>query len=117
MDDLVIIILAAITAGIWIGWHIHSWIVLARLTRHPDAMIRLLEQYRDLQNNVDHGVPEDAIEVETEQVNGMVYAYNKASGEFLGQAQNLHQVLVLAAKRFPGKKFWHPELKEERRTA
>ena len=60
---------------------------------------------------------EDAIEVSTEQVNGLIFAYNKTSGEFLAQAQNLHQVMVEAAKRYPGKKFWHPELKKDHQTA
>jgi hypothetical protein len=42
-----------------------------------------------------------------------VYAYNKTTGEFLAQASDLHQVMTEAAKRFPGKKFWHPELTQD----
>ena len=41
----------------------------------------------------------------------------KITGEFLAQAQNLHLVMTEAAKRFPGKKFWHPELKQDSQTA
>jgi len=62
-------------------------------------------------------MPDDAIEVKTEQVNDLIFAYNKTTGEFLAQAGNLHQVMTLAAARFPGKKFWHPELKQDSQTA
>jgi hypothetical protein len=50
-------------------------------------------------------------------VNDLVFAYNKVTGEFLAQAQNLHQVMLEAAKRYPGKKFWHPEMKQDSQTA
>jgi hypothetical protein len=29
----------------------------------------------------------------------------------------LHQCLIEAAKRHPGKQFWHPELKQDSQTA
>jgi hypothetical protein len=71
----------------------------------------------EINQNTDVGVPEDAIEVQTESVNDLVFAYDKTTGEFLAQAGNLHQVMTLAAKRFPGKKFWHPELTQDSQTA
>ncbi len=105
-----------------VGYYIGSWvkeqIMLVRMVRNAKDIIKYLEHAQKVMAEVEaDGVPEDAIEVKIEQVNDLVYAYNKMTGEFLAQAQSLHQVMTLAAKRYPGKKFWHPELTEDSRTA
>jgi HEAT repeat protein len=61
-------------------------------------------------------LPEDAVEVRIELDNNVVYAYEKVSGQFLAQAQSLHLAMIEATKRYPSKKFWHPELKEDSQT-
>jgi uncharacterized membrane protein YkoI len=105
-----------------VGYYIGSWvkeqIMLVRMVRNAKDIIKYLEHAQKVMEEVEaDGVPEDAIEVEVERVNGFVYAYNKMTGEFLAQAQSLHQAMTIAAKRYPGKKFWHPELTEDSRTA
>ena len=105
-----------------VGYYIGSWvkeqIMLVRMVRNAKDIIKYLEHAQKVMAEVEaDGVPEDAIEVEIERVNGFVYAYNKMTGEFLAQAQSLHQVMMEAARRFPGKKFWHPELTEDSQTA
>ncbi len=105
-----------------VGYYIGSWvkeqIMLVRMVRNAKDIIKYLEHAQRVMEEVEaDGVPEDAIEVKIEQVNDLVYAYNKITGEFLAQAQSLHQVMTLAARRYPGKKFWHPELTEDSRTA
>jgi hypothetical protein len=112
-----ILYLALVVVAFWFGWHARGISVLAHITRDPDAMIATLEKLKAIMQDEEQGIPEDAIEVQTEQVNGLVYAYNKASGEFLAQAQSLHQVMTLAAARYPGQKFWHPELTKDTQTA
>ena len=91
--------------------------MMENLLKNPDGMIQMIGKLKDIVESETEGMPEDAIEVKTEQVNDLVYAYNKMTGEFLAQAQNLHQVMTLAAARYPGKKFWHPEMKEDSQTA
>lgn len=105
-----------------VGYYIGSWvkeqIMLVRMVRNAKEIIKYLEHAQKVMEEVEaDGIPEDAIEVEIERVNGFVYAYNKMTGEFLAQAQSLHQAMTLAAKRYPDKKFWHPELTEDRQTA
>jgi len=116
MDDILIY---AIIVGFafWLGWHIRAIVIMANLATNPDHIIKMLEKIKEINAQEELGVPEDAIEVETEQVNDLVYAYNKVTGEFLAQAQNVHQVMIEAAKRYPGKKFWHPEMKKDHQTA
>ena len=102
----------------WVGGHYRAFQIMNNLIKNPDGMIELINRLKEIQNEeVDNNTSLDAIEVSTEKVNDLVYAYNKATGEFLAQAQNLHQVMTLAAARYPGKKFWHPELKEDSQTA
>jgi hypothetical protein len=115
IEMLVVIAVAAI-GGFWTGWHARAIAFIASLSKDPDRTIELCNQIKAI-NAEELVIPDDAIEVKTEQVNDLVYAYNKATGEFLAQAQNLHQVMVLAASRYPGKKFWHPELTQDRQTA
>lgn len=115
MEYIGYLVVAAI--AVWIGWHARGIVLLAHISQRPDQMIKMLEQIKEINESEEIGMPDDAIEVETEHVNDLVYAYNKVTGEFLAQAQNLHQVMVLAAKRYPGKKFWHPELTKDSQTA
>ena len=100
-----------------IGSHVRAFQIMQNLARRPDDFIEMINKIKDINDSIEIGMPDDAIEVKTEQVNDLVFAYNKTTGEFLAQAGNLHQAMVLAAARFPGKKFWHPELKEDSQTA
>lgn len=117
MENLFELLIAG-AVGYFIGSWVKEQIMLVRMVRNAKDIIKYLEHAQKVMAEVEaDGIPEDAIEVEIEQVNGFVYAYNKMTGEFLAQAQSLHQVMMEAAKRFPGKKFWHPELTEDSQTA
>jgi hypothetical protein len=115
MEYFIYLVIAVV--AYWIGWHARGIIFLANISERPDHMIKMLEKIKEINDSEELGLPDDAIEVQTEQVNDLVFAYNKVTGEFLAQAQNLHQVMTLAAARYPGKKFWHPELKQDHQTA
>jgi len=120
-NTLIIVGFACFIAGVVIGEIRQAHRFIAKVSKDPDSMIALLTQLKTelarLKTLEDNNLPEDAIEVRIEQVNDAVFAYNKATGEFLSQAQNLHQAMTLAAARYPGKKFWHPELKQDSQTA
>ena len=118
---LIITAIACFAVGVVVGEFRQAHKFIAKVSKDPDSMIALLTQLKSelarLKTLEDNGLPEDAIEVSIEKENDLVFAYNKATGEFLAQAQNLHQVMVLIASRNPGKKFWHPELKQDNQTA
>lgn len=105
-----------LTVAFWAGIHYAQIRFLTNISKRPEKFIDMLEKIKAINNNEELGVPEDAVEVRTEQVNDMVYAYEKVSGQFLAQAQSLHLAMVEATKRFPGKKFWHPELTKDTQT-
>jgi hypothetical protein len=115
MEYFIYLIIAVV--AYLVGWHARGIIFLANISERPDHMIKMLEKIKEINEAEQLGLPDDAIEVQTENVNDLVYAYNKVTGEFLAQAQNLHQVMLLAASRYPGKKFWHPDLKQDHQTA
>jgi len=100
-----------------IGKHVAAVRIMNNLVRDPDGMIAMIGKLKEIIGSEADGMPEDANEVQTEQVNGLIFAYDKHTGEFLAQAENLHSVMMLAAKRFPGKRFWHPELTKDHQTA
>jgi hypothetical protein len=100
-----------------IGSHVRAFQIMMNLSKNPEGFIDMVTKIKEINSSIDEGMPEDAIEVQTERVNDLVFAYNKTTGEFLAQAQNLHQVMLETAKRYPGKRFWHPELKQDSQTA
>ena len=100
-----------------IGKNVATMRIMNNLVRDPDGMIAMIGKLKEIISSEVDGMPEDAHEVQTEQVNGLIFAYDKHTGEFLAQAENLHSVMVLAARRFPGKRFWHPELTKDHQTA
>ena len=100
-----------------IGKSVATMRIMNNLVRDPDGMISMINKLKEIVASEVEGMPEDAHEVKTEQQGSQIFAYDKHTGEFLAQAESLHSVMVLAAKRFPGKRFWHPELKQDHQTA
>jgi heptaprenylglyceryl phosphate synthase len=109
-------IIVGLGIAFWLGKHYAQLKFLHKISVDPDSMIKLLQQVKQINEEETDIVILGAIEVKTEQVNDAIYAYNKTTGEFLAQANDLHQVMTEAAKRFPEKKFWHPELTQDTRS-
>ena len=115
MEDLITLIILC-GVSFWAGSFYAQMKFMINISKNPDRIMDMLSQIKKINENEDNGLPEDAIEVETEKVGDVYYGYNKETGKFLGQAESIHAVMVEAAKRNPGKNFWHPEMKEERQT-
>jgi hypothetical protein len=119
MDTLIDLLPYAAVAVVFyhIGKHVATMRIMNNLVRDPDGMIAMIGKLKEIIGSEVEGMPEDAHEVKTEQEGSQIFAYDKHTGEFLAQAENLHEVMIQAAKRFPGKKFWHPELTKDHQTA
>jgi len=116
MEDLLIYLVVAGIAFV-IGWHMRAITMLYNMLADPDRVIDLLHKLKSVSNEEYAELPDDAIPLEIEEVNGQVFAYNKITGEFLGQGSTIVQAALSAAKRFPGKTFWHPLLEQDSQTA
>lgn len=113
--------IACFVVGVVVGEFRQAHKFITKASKDPDHMIALLTQLKRelarLKTIQDNHLPEDAIEVVFEHVDHAVLAYNKSTGEFLAQAQTLHQAMVAVSERFPGQRFWHPELEQDSQTA
>lgn len=119
MEDLLIYVAIAF-AAFYIGWHFRGIVIITNLARNPERLIAILNEIKKINEEEEQGQTRpsgDLVEVEAELVNGLYYAYNKATGQFLGQGSNLNAVLLEASKRFPDKKFWCPTLEQNNRSA
>ena len=111
MEYLIYIVLGAV--AFWLGWHARGIVFLANISVNPEKMIKMLEKVKEInaaksQEELDVIVNKqfDAVEVQTEEVKGVWYAYSKDTNQFLGQGASLEEALKMAATRFPDKKFW-----------
>jgi len=105
-------------AGFFIGGHLKAFQIMQRLLKDPEGMKDLIDKLKIINDaETQEELDADTIEMEIENVGDLVYAYDKTTGQFLAQAQNIYQVATLAAARYPGKKFWHPSLKQDSQTA
>ena len=104
-----------------IGGFVKGFEMIQSLARNPQRSVEMLEELKRIHEAESmeelNGILGDAIELNIEKVGEVVYAYNKETGQFLAQAQTAHQVAMLVAERFPGQKFWHPELKQDHQTS
>ena len=112
-------VLAGLYIGGFIGGQIATYKMLRAMAKDPKPFLALAEKLKQIE--ADTTMPatsndSETVEIEIENVDGMVYAYNKATGEFLAQAQNIYQAVSLASMRFPGKKFWHSSLKQDNQS-
>ena len=114
-DFLIYLVIAGI--AFTIGWHLRAITMLYNMLANPDRMIESLNKLKTITSEEYQGLPDDAIPLEIEEVDGEIYAYNKITGEFLAQGQTVVQVALMATRRFPNKTFWHPLLKQDSQTA
>lgn len=125
MDSWIIWIVGC-SIAFWIGQKIGvqlgTYRLMKALAEDPEPFISISKQFKKIENATTQEeleslqlveIPEDAVIMEIEKIGDMVYAYDKLTGQFIAQAQNIHQVAILASERFPGKKFWHPALKQD----
>jgi hypothetical protein len=140
-DNIWITYLVLVFVAFRAGWGMHEVYFISILHRHPerfemaikvakavqtDDPVRqreLLADLKELHSELHAEIigelidDAEAIPLELEEVNGQVFAYNKLTGEFLAQAATKHLAAVGAAARFPDKKFWHPDFKQDSQTA
>jgi len=101
----------------YVGWFCRGVSLMSKLAQEPERMIGLLEEIRKINENEARDIPEDVIEMDLRKQNGLVYLYNKASGEFLAQGANIEAAVKVAAERFPGKRFGYTDTEQTAHSA
>lgn len=122
MGEILIYSGIALIAG-WIGWHARGIIIIHNISQNPERIIKLLEEIKKINEEEDSGLAVSdrsklgAIEVTTEQVGSVYYAYSKDDNQFLGQGTSVEAALKMANERWPNKKFWHNQSEQSNQTA
>jgi hypothetical protein len=142
-DNIWITYLVLVFVAFKVGWSMHEVYFISILHRHPERFEmaiklakavqtddptkqrELLKDIKELHEELHIEImqelmeqtPEEAIQLDLEEVNGQVFAYNKSTGEFLAQGPNKDMAAMAASARFPDKKFWHPDFKQDSQTA
>ena len=104
MEYISYIIIAIV--AFWIGSHWKAYQIMQNLISRPDDMITLITRLKEINQETDASIPEDAHPMQLERVGDQLYAYDKHSGEFLGQAASLDNLIESIDQRFPNKKFF-----------
>lgn len=91
----------------WLGKKYQTWQIMADIYNDPDHYIHLANKVKEMKlEDVEIKDKTDfTTMVRAEVVNDIVYLYDKATGEFLGQGVNHLRALELAVKRYPNKRF------------
>jgi thiamine biosynthesis lipoprotein ApbE len=108
MDFLLDLLLLAVV--FWLGKKYQTWMFIADIYRDPDHYLELAKKVKETKAEIESQEASmtqdsDDVEVRAETVNDTVYIYDSQTGEFLAQAQNIYQASVLAAARYPNKRF------------
>lgn len=80
--------------------------LIRTFAQNPEALIEVAKKLKEIDQQGQDGIPENAIQLEIERVGNMLYAYAHDTHQFMGQAGDLNTLLESVHKRFPGKTFF-----------
>lgn len=115
MVDAIILIIALVV-GFIAGWKVHEAIIVQAIKTQPEGIeeaIRIAKANRDRGDDEVEITAKDGntvrtkgVELAIEHVNGQLYAYTKATNQFIAQGETIEDLLKTAHARFPGKVFF-----------
>lgn len=109
MEEVLLLVVIFIFC-FYAGWKMHEWFMFEALRDKPEifeSAIRAARKYgREIEQTDEH----ELVEMEIETHNGVVYAYDKSNGRFLGQGETVTQAAIAASMRFKGVAFTHPDI-------
>lgn len=126
MFDIVELIIVAIFAA-WIGWRVHEAFIIHIIKTDPkilEELANVVKKHQDdlgteditLVNTDGEKLDTKGVELAVERVGNTLYAYAKATNQFIAQGDNIEALMKSAHKRFPGKTFFG-ELPEENQNS
>ena len=117
----ILLVVAAFVVGKAWGEFIRAHRLIQNLSKDPDHFIQLLTKLKTeverLKTLEQLELPEDAVELNLELVNGMYFCYRADTNEFMGQNLDKETLLIEVSKRLKGVKIWAKDIKESNQTA
>jgi hypothetical protein len=111
MEEL-IILGVVLFVGILAGWKAHEYFILGVIKAHPEILEEACRIARadksevTIETSDGKSITTTGVELFIEKVNGHLYAYSKATNQFIAQGDTLEALLESAHSRFPGKTFF-----------
>jgi len=112
MDDIVIALIVWVS-GAWVGWRLHEWFLLQRMTHEPDEMIKVLELIKSIRTQIKEeqalglNPADNNVEVRVEVQGSAHYVYRVDNGQFLGQSNvDADDAMKRAADSYPSLTIW-----------
>ena len=109
MDADFLLVVLVFLLGFVAGWHARFLVIIKNMIDNPDEVIKAINQIKSLSKQHeqdDSEIDAELIEIETENHQGVIYAYDKHTGEFIAQGSSEEDLINQAKKRFPNKNFW-----------
>ena len=124
MDDFLIALIVWFS-GAWVGWRLHEWFILQRMTHEPDELIKALLMIKSIRKQISEeqalGLdPKDNnVQVRVETLHGPTYyVYRVDNGQFLAQSNSsIDDAMKAAADRFPDLTIWRKLDEQDSHTA
>jgi hypothetical protein len=118
---VILVVVAAFVLGKAYGEFVQAHNLIQNLSKDPDHFIQLLTKLKTeverLKTLEQLDLPEDAVELNLELVNGMYFCYRADTNEFLGQDADKENLLISVSKRLKGVKIWAKDINESNQTA
>lgn len=114
--DIIEVVLIA-CAALWIGWRVHEVFIIHIIRTNPEILKELAKVVEDHKDELGteeitvvksdgQKVDTEGVEMIVEREGNLLYAYSKATNQFIAQGDTLENLLSTAHKRFPGKTFF-----------
>lgn len=120
MDNSTLLYLLGLVFAFWLGNRFARAKFLYNISENPERTIETLKKIQELNRQErladESGAPAEAILVQKEEQQGLVYLFNKETDQFLGQGKTIEDALKQASSRFPNKIFWLPKSQADTQT-
>jgi hypothetical protein len=119
MENLFELLIAA-AVGFIIGSWLKEKMMLIRIVRNADDIIKSLQQVQKIMashQDIENSITDEGVELEVEFEKGQVYAWLKATRQFIGQASTIEELYKIAESKYPGAKFWYNKATKESQSA
>lgn len=120
MDNSTLLYFLGIVIAFWLGYRYAHAKFLYNISEHPERTIETLKKIQELNRqerlSETSDAPAEAVLVQKEERQGLVYLFNKETDQFLGQGKTIEDALKHASDRFPDKTFWLPKSKADTQT-
>lgn len=104
--------------GMYLGWKLQEFLIVQIIKNNPEEIEeacriarrnrenKLVDSEVELETDDGKLIKTKGVELNIEAVGDVLYAYSKATNQFIAQGHTIEELLTIAHKRFPGQTFF-----------